>query len=82
MVTGSTAGIIYDEPRMTHDVDVVVALAPRDVRAFVAAFPDDAFYCPPEEVLAIEVRRELRGHCNVIHHETGRVLASGTVGQG
>jgi hypothetical protein len=71
MVTGSTAGILYGEPRMTHDVDIVVALAPRDVQAFVAAFPDDEFYCPPEDVLAIEVRREARGHCNLIHHATG-----------
>ena len=71
MVTGSTAGILYGEPRMTHDVDIVVALTPRDVRFFVAAFPDDEFYCPPEDVLAIEVRRGSRGHCNVIHHGTG-----------
>jgi len=25
-VTGSTAGIRYGEPRLTHDVDIVVAL--------------------------------------------------------
>ena len=71
MVTGSTAGIVYGEPRMTHDIDVVVKLAMRDVPAFVAAFPLEEFYCPPEDVLAIEVRRGARGHCNLIHHETG-----------
>lgn len=71
MVTGSTAGILYGEPRMTHDVDIVVALAPEGVEAFVAAFPLDDFYCPPEDVLAIEVRRGQRGHCNLIHHATG-----------
>lgn len=70
-VTGSTAGIIYGEPRMTHDVDIVVALLPRDVHAFVEAFPLEEFYCPPEDVLAIEVRRGQRGHCNLIHHDTG-----------
>ena len=42
-VTGSTAGILYGEPRLTHDVDVVVTLAQRDVRAFVAAFPAEEF---------------------------------------
>ena len=46
-VTGSTAGILYGEPRMTHDVDIVVALKPSDVSRFVAAFPLDEFYCPP-----------------------------------
>ncbi len=71
MITGSTAGILYGEPRMTHDVDIVVALGVRDVRAFVEAFPLDEFYCPPEEVLTIEIKRGQRGHCNLIHHESG-----------
>lgn len=70
-VTGSTAGILYGEPRLTHDVDIVIALTPRDVRAFVERFPLEEFYCPPEDVLAIEVRRGQRGHCNLIHHATG-----------
>ena len=70
-VTGSTAGILYGEPRMTHDVDIVVALTARDVGRFVAAFPLEEFYCPPEDVLAIEVRRGQRGHCNLIRHDTG-----------
>jgi hypothetical protein len=71
MVTGSTAGILYGEPRMTHDVDIVVGLAASQIAAFVAAFPLDDFYCPPEDVLAIEVARRHRGHCNLIHHATG-----------
>jgi hypothetical protein len=70
-VTGSTAGILYGEPRMTHDVDIVMALRASDVPAFVAAFPDDKFYCPPEDVLAIEVARGQRGHCNLIDHASG-----------
>ncbi|HEX3481857.1 MAG TPA: hypothetical protein VHT91_42885 [Kofleriaceae bacterium] len=70
-VTGSMAGILYGEPRLTHDVDIVVALTSRDVQRFVEAFPLDEFYCPPEDVLAIEVRRGQRGHCNLIHHDSG-----------
>ncbi|MBA3393853.1 MAG: hypothetical protein H0T89_14490 [Deltaproteobacteria bacterium] len=70
-VTGSTAGILYGEPRLTNDVDIVVAMAARDVHAFVEAFPLEDFYCPPEEILAIEVGRGQRGHCNLIHHDTG-----------
>lgn len=70
-VTGSVAGTLYGEPRLTHDVDLVVALTARDVDRFVAAFPLEEFYCPPNDVLAIEVRRGQRGHCNVIHHQTG-----------
>lgn len=71
MVTGSTAGIVYGEPRMTHDVDIVAALTMRDVPAVVEAFPIEEFYCPPEDVIAIEVRRGQRGHFNLIHHGTG-----------
>lgn len=70
MVTGSAAGIMYGEPRMTHDVDIVIALEMRDVARFVAAFPIEEFYCPPEDVLAIEVRRGQRGHANLISHAT------------
>ncbi|HEY3803772.1 MAG TPA: hypothetical protein VGL61_14255 [Kofleriaceae bacterium] len=70
-VTGSTAGILYGEPRMTHDIDIVVELAVADIARFVAAFPLDEFYCPPDDVLAIEVRRGQRGHCNLIDHATG-----------
>jgi hypothetical protein len=71
MITGSTAGILYGEPRMTHDVDLVVALDQARIRELVAAFPLDAFYCPPEDILAIEVRRGHRGHFNLIDHATG-----------
>jgi hypothetical protein len=71
MVTGSTAGILYGEPRMTHDVDIVIAMSVKDVDAFVAAFPLEDFYCPPDDVLAVEVRRGQRGHCKLIHHESG-----------
>jgi len=48
---------------LTHDVDIVVALASRDVQRFIDAFPLDEFYCPPEDVLAIEVRRGQRDNC-------------------
>jgi hypothetical protein len=71
MVTGSTAGTVYGEPRLTHHVDLVVVLPADSVDEFVAAFPSEEFYCPPADVLAIEARRGSRGHCNLIHHESG-----------
>jgi hypothetical protein len=71
MLTGSIAGILYGEPRMTHDVDIVMALPVRDAGRLVAAFPDDAFYCPPEDIVATEARRTQRGHFNLIDHATG-----------
>jgi hypothetical protein len=72
MVTGSVAGMLYGEPRLTHDVDLVVELATdAQAEALVAAFPDEEFYCAPLEVVRIEARRAQRGHFNIIHHDTG-----------
>lgn len=71
MVTGAAASIIYGEPRLTHDIDVVVELHGGQVEKMVEAFPSDQFYCPPIEVIRIESERTLRGHFNIIHHETG-----------
>ena len=71
MVTGSVAGVFYGEPRVTHDVDVVLEL-PRDrISDFAAMFPIEEFYCPPEEVLVEETQRTQRGHFNLMHHESG-----------
>jgi hypothetical protein len=71
VVTGATAAIIYGEPRLTNDLDLVVLLKIEDVGAFIGAFPPAAFYCPPAEVLRIEIKRPYRGHFNLIHPETG-----------
>ncbi len=71
MVTGSIASIIYSEPRLTHDVDIVLGLHIGDIEKFIAHFPLDEFYCPPKEIIALEIGREMRGHFNLIHHQSG-----------
>lgn len=71
MITGSVAGVFYGEPRVTHDVDLVLAAPAKDAGRIAAAFPLDEFYCPPEEVIVQEALRPQRGHFNLIHHETG-----------
>lgn len=71
MVTGSVASMIYGEPRLTLDLDLVIELPANRVEAFLAAFPEAEFYRPPAEVMRLECSRESRGHFNVIHHETG-----------
>ena len=71
VVTGSVAAMIYGEPRLTHDIDLVALLDERGIRALVKAFPDEEFYCAPVEVIRVEARRPQRGHFNIIHHETG-----------
>ena len=71
MTTGSVAGIIYGQPRVTHDIDLVVELHLEQLPHLLAEFPPEEFYCPPEEVIRIEIARENRGHFNIIHHDTG-----------
>lgn len=71
MVTGAVASIIYGEPRLTHDMDLVIDLHPYQIEKFVSAFPLEEFYCPPEEVIRLEAGRRQRGHFNLIHHATG-----------
>ncbi len=46
-VTGSIASIFYGEPRLTHDVDLVINLDVKSIAAFIALFPAKDFYCPP-----------------------------------
>jgi len=71
MVTGSVACIIYGEPRLTHDMDLVLKMSLQEAERFTSAFPLDHFYCPPLEVVKLEAGRRMRGHFNLIHHDTG-----------
>jgi hypothetical protein len=71
MITGAFASIVYGEPRLTHDIDLVMELNVEDIDVFMKQFPGNEFYCPPYEVIKVEVRRNERGHFNIIHHETG-----------
>lgn len=70
-ITGSIASIFYGEPRLTHDIDIVVHLTQTDIKSFEKIFSLDEYYCPPEEVLQIENNRRPGGHFNLIHHKTG-----------
>jgi hypothetical protein len=81
MVTGAVAIVIYGEPRLTHDIDVVVDLNREDAEKLVQAFPSEEFYCPPIEVINLEINRPLRGHFNLIHYETGFKADIYTLGQ-
>jgi hypothetical protein len=71
MVTGAVASIIYGEPRVTNDIDVVIEIPAHRVEDIIRAFPLSDFYCPPVEVIKLEAGRSVRGHFNIIHHETG-----------
>jgi hypothetical protein len=81
IITGAVASAIYGEPRLTHDIDLVVELADESLDRMVGAFPMEEFYCPPVEVIKLESKRPYRGHFNLIHHKTGFKADIYTVGQ-
>jgi hypothetical protein len=70
MVTGAVAAIVYGEPRLTNDIDIVIALEPTAVHTITAAFPQSEFYVPPTEAMIAEIQRAAHGHFNIIHRET------------
>lgn len=49
-VTGSVATILYGEPRLTNDIDVVAAISHLHVRRFIDAFEGSAFYVSEDAV--------------------------------
>ena len=69
MVVGSLASMIYGEPRLTHDMDLVVDILPGDATKIEKLFPSENYYCPPLEILRPEINH--RGQFNLVHHESG-----------
>ena len=66
MLTGSIALNYYAEPRMTRDIDIVVALNPKDADAVVALFEND-YYVPRNAVIRALANQTL---FNLIHSES------------
>lgn len=69
MVVGSIASVIYGEPRVTRDLDLVVELRDQPARKLHAAFSENEYYLPPDEVISNEVTEH--GQFNLIHPESG-----------
>jgi hypothetical protein len=63
MLTGSVAMNYYAQPRMTRDIDLVVALNPSDAKVIVRVFGAD-FYVDPDMVALAIARRSM---FNLIH---------------
>ncbi len=70
IITGSVASMVYGEPRLTNDVDVVLDMTSRDIPKLIHAFPAEQFYLPPVEVIETELLRGSRGHFNIISQLT------------
>ncbi len=66
MLTGSLAMNYYAQPRMTRDIDVVVALRQDDADAIIGLFSPD-YYVAREAVTSAIARESM---FNLIHQET------------
>src|SRR6185503_5103860 len=66
MLTGSFALNYYAQPRMTRDIDLVVALAPKDAESVVALFEGD--YYVPRNAVALGITNQ--SLFNLIHLES------------
>ena len=71
LISGSVAAMLYGEPRVTHDINLILHLRREQVDKLPSAFPAAEFYLPPAEVILVESARERRGHFNIIHSPTG-----------
>jgi hypothetical protein len=71
LLVGSLASGVYGEPRLTHDIDLVVEIGPDQVDSLCAAFNPDEFY-----VSAPAARRAASrgGQFNVIHPASGNKI--------
>ena len=71
VVAGSTASMLYSEPRFTNDLDLVVFLRHEDIHRLGKVFAQPDFCFPPAEVVAAEIERPHKGQFNVVHISTG-----------
>jgi hypothetical protein len=65
MIAGSVAAMLYGEPRMTNDMDVVVELGQDQVDQFLSHFGGDDYYAPSGDAVRSTIARG--GAFNIIH---------------
>ncbi len=70
-VGGSVSAIVYGEPRLTHDIDLVLHLNKIQVQGLIDKFSIEDFYLPPQNIINSELERGEKGHFNIIHQSTG-----------
>jgi len=66
-ITGSIASNYYGIPRLTHDMDIIIALTDKDVQSLVDIFSGD-YYIEKDDIKAARQEQEM---FNIIHHSTG-----------
>ncbi|QGP91740.1 hypothetical protein MGLY_10820 [Neomoorella glycerini] len=68
MLTGSLASSLQGEPRLTHDIDIVVAVPENALKKLSAAFPPPDYYLDEQSILAAIAEKSM---FNLIDLTTG-----------
>jgi hypothetical protein len=68
MIGGSQAGMYYGEPRLTRDVDVILALRPDQLPELLRRFPPTEFYVSEDTARGAIATS---GQFNIIHPGSG-----------
>lgn len=68
LISGGFAVNVWGRIRTTHDLDVIISVAPKDTEIFKKIFISDEFYFSEEAAKDAVLSK---GTFNVIHHETG-----------
>ena len=69
MISGSVGAMIYGEPRMTNDIDIVVELRDELIEQFLASFQSEEFYSPSIEFIKSAIKQ--KSQFNLIHVDSG-----------
>jgi|SRR3972149_9842942 len=68
MVTGSIVSSLQGEPRVTHDIDILINLEPASIPALVKAFPQPRYYLPGNSIKEAIERKSM---FNILDTEHG-----------
>jgi hypothetical protein len=71
MLTGSLVSSALGDPRMTHDIDILVAVDQRGVERLTAGFPTDEFYWSASAAQSAVSRQQM---FNVLRTSSGQKI--------
>ncbi len=71
LLVGSLASGVYGEPRLTHDIDIVIELRPDQVARLCESFPASDYYVSQQAAREAVARG---GQFNVIHPASGNKI--------
>ena len=69
MISGSVGSMVYGEPRMTNDIDIVLELKDDKIEDFLAFFNEEQFYFPSVEFIKSAIQKKTQ--FNIIHANSG-----------